>query len=48
MHGQDDHVRVIIRSLLREQCQDQKLDEDDLAALLQGLRAMNRVLDEEC
>ncbi len=26
----------------------QKLDEDDLAALLQGLRAMNRVLDEEC
>jgi MarR family transcriptional regulator, organic hydroperoxide resistance regulator len=26
----------------------QKLDEDDLAALLQGLQAMNRVLDEEC
>lgn len=25
----------------------QKLDEDDLAALLQGLRALNRVIDEE-
>ena len=26
----------------------QKLDEDDLAALLQGLRAINRVANEEC
>jgi hypothetical protein len=26
----------------------QKLDEDELAALLQGLRAMNRVQDPEC
>ena len=45
--GEELHARLLNRvqhmhSLI------QKLDEDDLAALLQGLRAMNRVLDGEC
>lgn len=45
--GEELHARLLnrvqhIHSLI------QKLDEDDLAALLQGLRAMNRALDAEC
>jgi DNA-binding MarR family transcriptional regulator len=45
--GEELYARLLNR-VQHMQTLIQKLDEDDLAALLQGLRAMNRVLDEEC
>ena len=45
--GEELHARLLNPSQ-HMQSLIQKLDEEDLAALLQGLRAMNRVLDEEC
>ena len=44
--GEELHARLLNR-VQHMQTLIQKLNEDDLAALLQGLRAMNRVLDEE-
>jgi DNA-binding MarR family transcriptional regulator len=44
--GEELHARLLNR-VQHIQTLIQKLDEDDLAALLQGLRALNRVVDEE-
>ncbi len=44
--GEELHARLLNR-VQHLQTLIQKLDEDDLAALLQGLRALNRVVDEE-
>src|SRR5258707_3851118 len=44
--GEELHARLLNR-VQHIQTLIQKLDADDLAALLQGLRAMNRILDEE-
>jgi len=44
--GEELHARLLNR-VQHMQTLIQKLDADDLAALLQGLRAMNRILDEE-
>lgn len=44
--GEELHARLLNR-VQHFQTLIQKLDEDDLAALLQGLRALNRVVDEE-
>ena len=44
--GEELYTRLLNR-VQHIQTLIQKLDEDDLAALLQGLRALNRVVDEE-
>ena len=44
--GEELHARLLNR-VQHIQMLIQKLDEDDLAALLQGLRALNRVVDDE-
>ena len=44
--GEELHARLLNR-VQHLQTLIQKLDEDDLVALLQGLRALNRVVDEE-
>jgi MarR family transcriptional regulator, organic hydroperoxide resistance regulator len=44
--GEELHARLLNR-VQHIQTLIQKLDEDDLAALLQGLRALNRVVGEE-
>jgi MarR family transcriptional regulator, organic hydroperoxide resistance regulator len=44
--GEELHARLLNR-IQHIQMLIQKLDEDDLAALLQGLRALNRVVDDE-
>ncbi len=44
--GEELHARLLNR-VQHIQILIQKLDEDDLAALLQGLRALNRVIDDE-
>ena len=44
--GEELHARLLNR-VQHIQTLIQKLDEDDLAALLQGLRALNQVVDEE-
>ena len=44
--GEELHSRLLNR-VQHIQTLIQKLDEDDLAALLQGLQALNRVVDEE-
>ena len=44
--GEELHARLLNR-VQHIQKLIQKLDEDDLAALLQGLRALNRAVDEE-
>src|SRR5579859_7858614 len=44
--GEELHARLLNR-VQHIQTLIQKLDEDDLAALLQGLRALNQVIDEE-
>jgi len=44
--GEELHARLLNR-VQHMQTLIHKLDEDDLAALLQGLRAINRVVDEE-
>jgi DNA-binding MarR family transcriptional regulator len=44
--GEELHARLLNR-VQHIQTLIQKLDEDDLAALLQGLRALNRVVEEE-
>ncbi|HEX9131143.1 MAG TPA: MarR family transcriptional regulator [Ktedonobacteraceae bacterium] len=44
--GEELHARLLNR-VQHLQTLIQKLDEDDLAALLQGLRALNQVIDEE-
>jgi MarR family transcriptional regulator, organic hydroperoxide resistance regulator len=44
--GEELHARLLNR-VQPIQMLIQKLDEDDLAALLQGLRALNRVVDDE-
>lgn len=44
--GEELHARLLNR-VQHIQMLIQKLDEDDLAALLQGLRAINRVVDDD-
>ena len=44
--GEELHARLLNR-VQHIQTLIQKLEEDDLAALLQGLRALNRVVNEE-
>jgi DNA-binding MarR family transcriptional regulator len=44
--GEELHARLL-NHVQHLQILIQKLDEDDLAALLQGLKALNRVVDEE-